>query len=140
VVVLKVPGSLVHWRSIRHRGVNRFGLAAWLLLFTLWAAREERPLRLRFGLSRDAFDRAVAQLRSTGFPAGAQPRQLGLYPVDNVFRLGDGVAVGVPGMNLKYANGFICFPDGEPAESRAFGQRLRCTPVGGGWYIWEYIR
>jgi hypothetical protein len=53
---------------------------------------------------------------------------------------GTGVMSLVGGSNLRYANGFVCYPNGLPKDPHVNGRRLLCTPVGGDWYIWEYER
>lgn len=131
--------ALVRRRARRRvgRDLARFAVPVLLAGGTYWALWADLALRWRFALSRSAMDRLVAGMP---YPPGGAPQSAGLYRVYNVFQNGPTVFVLVGGMNLYYANGFVCFPGGKPAQPAAFGKRLECTPIGGGWYLFRYLK
>ena len=87
------------------------------------------PAILRFSLSRDAFERKVAEIHRTGEDQG--PQRVGLYFVERIFTHGNGYVGFVTGSGLIDPAGLAHDPSRPPSS--------RCNiHLVGNWYATEW--
>ncbi len=140
VWVLRLVGFVVARRRQRTTGKGKwFALAplgAAAVSALLWV---DAPLRLRWTLSRDAFERVVYQVQRGD---GAAERQvpfgrLGLYEVLSVMKVETGVLFYEKTGNFLDDAGFAYLPSGPSAdlENGSF-ENPQFRSLGGGWYAW----
>ena len=102
-----------------------------LLLFSGYTAAKLRiPLRLRFEMSRAAFEEYVTSAREG---EGAEPEGLGLYRVRGV-EFHDGVPHVSTAFELFDYGGFVLLPDGPPPDARPYTYRH----LTGRWYTFVF--
>jgi hypothetical protein len=90
----------------------------------------EVPLRLRFEASRPALDRLAAEVMA-GSPT--TPASAGLYDIESLTRMPDGVRFLVEDSGFIDRFGFVYAADGDPTDP--YTEDIY-RALGGGWFVW----
>ena len=95
------------------------------------------PLRLRFGLAQDDFDRVVAAVSQEvdfDHPRGGH---VGSYRVDSIEGHGHNVYFFIHGSGFLSSGGFAHLPSGPPATADPIGESVTTTPLAGPWHVFS---
>lgn len=117
------------------RALWRWGVIAALVTGTFIVADSGAPLRLRFELSRPAFERLAADLSIRGGPEKLADRSVGLYQAQDIERDDGGFRFIVPDTGcciFGLFGGFVWTEAGEPVH---IGDD-HYEHLDGPWFVW----
>ncbi|WP_424527901.1 hypothetical protein ACOZ38_00625 [Sphaerisporangium viridialbum] len=94
----------------------------------------DMPFRARFAFSEPHFTRLAQAVASGTEPGLRDSRWVGLFPVDNVQRLGGGILFDIEGTGFLDGYGIAWSPKGEPGPGEDGYDRVRYEHLEGPWY------
>jgi hypothetical protein len=133
----------VRWlRSRQRTGVARWAIAPAMVVVTVGLIVTHVPLRVRFELGRDEFDRITEGLEPRGsfdeWEPLDVPDEVGTYEIDFAFQVGANVILYESHGWYFNDAGFAYLPDGvDPRLASDSFEAPRYISLGGGWYAWR---
>lgn len=121
----RLPFPATHW-------VRWLVIPVAMGLVFLWT-RTDGPSGVRLALSRGAMDQAAAEVMAGGSTDRAW---IGLYPVEHVERIGNGMRFLISGSGFIDQVGMAYSTDGEP---HGIDGTDEYRPIGGGWWTWVQL-
>lgn len=97
----------------------------------------EVPLRVRFALAENDFDRVAAAVAADPRAAGAAGSRIGSYAVTSIDVHSGRVYFTVAGSGFLGQGGFAYLPSGPPGLSDPVGESVTVTALTGPWYVFS---
>jgi hypothetical protein len=149
ILLVRVTRHLSSGRRGRGGGRSRMvAVLPALVALTVVIHAFDLPLALRWKLSEGAFEQAAETARSTPTDEVERRwsrRRVGVYEVDNVFRIGDDVYFREADVGFLENSGFACLPDGLDAARSRYDMPSKgaiypeLSALGGCWYAWYIV-
>lgn len=108
-----------------------------VVVFCLGVNAAEVPLRARFALAENDFDRVVTAVTADPRTADTTGRRIGSYAVTSVAVHDGRVYFTVAGSGFLRQGGFAYLPSGPPGLSDPVGESVTVTALTGPWYVFS---